>query len=403
MAAHRRRRNWAYHQRVEHCQCVVAHNRRPAQRAGVSQSVNPAGAAVISSDALIGTWSFLKGHDLSGLDLSAVNITSICHDTRAQILHIHTDSGVEGMCPRVDAPTARQIAALFAPLLIGQNPFERERLWQAMFHATAAKHITYVSLANVDIALWDLAGKALDLPVFRVIGGFRERFPAMLIGAITDSIESVIAEASAAAASGFNAYCDRFAGTVPETALMAQRLRAAVGPDMHLVHDGRHRYSASDAATVGRALQAHDYLYIKAPLATADLAALKALAATLDVPILDNAFGPAPVRAASQLVAAQAIDLVNISLPHCGGITGALKLARMAEAFGLMCEFETNDGCGGFARAQLMAATRNAYFHAVDNINGQSPRPDATHPLRVTAGYVTASTRPGLGMEARGG
>ena len=71
-----------------------------------------------------------------------MNITTVRHDTLAHTLHIHTDSGVEGMCPRIDAPTARQIVTLFTPLLIGQNPFERERLWQAMFHATAAKHIT---------------------------------------------------------------------------------------------------------------------------------------------------------------------------------------------------------------------------------------------------------------------
>lgn len=328
-----------------------------------------------------------------------MNITSVRHDTRAQTLHIQSDIGIEGVCPFVDAPTARQIVALFAPLLMGQNPFERERLWQAMFNATAAKHITYTSLANVDIALWDLAGKALGLPVFRIIGGFRERFPAMLVGTITDDLDQIIAEASAAAASGISAYCDRFAGTVPETVIMAERLRASVGPDMHLVHDGRRRYSASDAITVGRALQAQDYLYVKAPLAAADLVTLQTLAATLDVPVLDNAFGPAPVRAASQLVAAQAIDLVNISLPHCGGITGALKLARMAEAFGLMCEFEINDGCGGFARAQLMAATRNAYFFAVDGAAGQTPGSEMPHPLRATAGQVTVLGTPGLGFD----
>ena len=254
-----------------------------------------------------------------------------------------------------------------------------------------------MSLAAVDIALWDLAGKALSLPVFLVIGGFRERFPAMLVGALTNNIKAIVAEASAAAARGFIAYCDRFAGSVSETVLMAERLRASIGPDMHLVHDGRRRYSASDAAAVGRALQAHDYLYVKAPLATADLAASKALAALLDVPILDNAFGPAPVRSASQLVAAQAIDLVNISLLHNGGLTGALKLARMAESFGLMCEIESDDGCGGFACAQLMAALRNAYFFAVDRIDWQSPVL-ATQSLRVTAGAVDAPTRPGLGF-----
>ncbi len=327
-----------------------------------------------------------------------MNIAFIRHDTLAQTLHIHTDSGIAGVCPGVDAPTARQISALFAPLLIGQNPFEREQLWQAMFHATAAKHVPYGSLANVDIALWDLAGKALNLPVFRVIGGFRERFPAMRIGAITDSIEIVIAEASAAAASGFIAYRDRFVGDADSVATMAKRLRAAIGPDVHLAHDGQRRYNAAAALAVGRALQAHDYLYIKAPLAAADVSTLKTLAAALDLPILDNAFGPAPVRAASQLVAAQAIDLLNISLPHCGGITGALKLARMAEAFGLMCEFEADDGCGGFARAHLMAATRNAYFYAVDPLGWQAPRSAAAPSPQVAQGYVHAPAAAGLGF-----
>jgi len=295
-------------------------------------------------------------------------------------LRIITDTGAVGACALAVPERQRVVETAFRDVLIDADPFRRESLWQELMRCAGADATAHEAVAPVDAALWDLLGASLGLPVHRVIGGFREQVPYMALGAPSDSIDEIVVQAQDAAARGFTAFCDRFSGAPEEFDALASRIRAAVGADFVLAHDGRRRHRPTDALRIGRVLDAHDYFWFARPLAAPEPEALRSLAARLDTPLLDGAAGPDAFARAAHLVGSQAVDALHIDVRRCGGITGALKLARTAEAFGIHCAFESEDGCGGRAIARLLGAMRNAPFCL---INAHAPSITAADGMRV--------------------
>jgi L-alanine-DL-glutamate epimerase-like enolase superfamily enzyme len=188
----------------------------------------------------------------------------------------------------------------------------------------------------------------------------------MALGAPTVSIDVATAQMREAARVGFTAFCSRFVGSVEDGIALPERLRTVAGEDFVLALDGCRRHRTNDAQRIGRALDAHDFFWFIRPLDTPEPEAMRSLAARLDTPIVDGAAGPDAFAHAAHLVASQSVDVLHIDVRRCGGITGALKLARTAEAFGIHCAFEPDDSCGGRAIAHLLGAIRNAPFCLID-------------------------------------
>jgi L-alanine-DL-glutamate epimerase-like enolase superfamily enzyme len=325
-------------------------------------------------------------------------ITGIKVHQPVGLLRLITDTDHEGWCLGVDLNAAQQIQVLYRELLVGESPVERERLWWARRERTATDRPAPASWAYVDVALWDLIGKSLNLPLFRVIGGFRDRLPAVKCGQPLERSEAVIREALQAQEEGFLAYKGAYTGSVQGGVELARRVREAVGPDLYLMHNGRQRYDQTEALRLGRALQEQDYYWFEDPLPGADTLALKKLAATLDIPILGGPCLPA-LRSASQMVALQAIDMLKAGVPQSGGFTDVLKIARLAEAFGLHCELEPDGRMGGFVQAHLMGASANSYFFATARAGSQGQETLVRNPLQVEGGYLSVPKEAGLGMQ----
>jgi L-alanine-DL-glutamate epimerase-like enolase superfamily enzyme len=322
-----------------------------------------------------------------------MKITAFHYHELSGMLRIDSDGGARGACPLSAAHAASAIALAQSAGLTGADPFLRERLWQGM-QATQAPD---EALAGLDIALWDLAGNALGLPVYRVIGGFRADMPALWLGAPSADAQAIVAQVRKAVQLGYVAFCDRFTGPAAQMPAVAAALREATGSHTYLTHDSQRRYTHIEALAVGRALEAQDYHWFKSPLAAGDADGLRRLAAALDLPILDGVTGPSAQRGMSQLAATQAADQLAIQVWQCGGITGALKLARLAEAFGLHCEFQPSTMNGDeLVRAQLMAAVRNAQFFAIDhdlNVGRLHPA------VRFDDGRIHVPKAPGMGWD----
>lgn len=327
-----------------------------------------------------------------------IKITDIKIHQPVGLLRLIADTDLEGWCLGVDLGAAQQIQGLYRDLLVGESPVERERLWQAMRERTAPDCPAPPAWAYVDVALWDLAGKSLGLPVFRVIGGFRDRVPAVKVGQPRDQVEAVVDEALQAQEEGFPAYKDAYAGSVQGMVELARRVREAVGPDMYLAHDGRERYDQAQALRVGRALQEQDYHWFEDPLPGADTLGLQKLAAALDIPILGRPSPPA-LRSASQMAALQAVDMLKAGVPLSGGITDGIKIARLAEAFGLHYELAPDGRMGGFVHAHLMGATANSYFFATGRAGSQGQETILRNPLQVDQGTLSVPKEPGLGLQ----
>lgn len=298
--------------------------------------------------------------------------------------------------------------------LVGRPLADRERIWRDLRAAAAGSDPA--CLAGADLALWDLWSKALRLPMYRAIGGFRTRVPVCLAGeaagdAGAAAAEVAAAEAAAAERDGFRGY--RVAGAATAIGAKApaevrnrmreavRAVREAVAPDYPLLYRGAPA-GGLEALAIGRALDEAGYTWFEDPLPGADAEALRRLAADLDTAVLVTVSGSHAGRQAAGHLSRQSADLIRVRVPAAGGITEALKIARAAEAFGVNCEIDPDDGNGGFAAAGLMGALRNAMFLAWSpGERGDRARAAGGligAPLVVRDGHVTLSAEPGLGL-----
>ena len=300
-------------------------------------------------------------------------------------LRLCTDGPHQGFADGVHALEAQAIDEVYRPLILGTSVWERERIWLALRDAGRQAHLPPSTWGLVDIALWDLLGKAQGLPVFRAAGGFRDRVPVYRLGAGTT--DELAAQALAAKEKGLWGFKFGVGGRADPAAL-ALRLRQAVGDGFRLLCDGGRALDLEHALGLGRALDEIGAHWYEEPLAEGDVAALQKLADALDLPVVAGAFADGEPTAATRALSTRAVDRLRFVLPTAGGITDALKLLRGAEALGMNCEIDWRRGGSPHAAAHLLGAARNAELLAVD----------ADTPLPVQDGHALVPTEPGLGL-----
>jgi L-alanine-DL-glutamate epimerase-like enolase superfamily enzyme len=320
----------------------------------------------------------------------------------AAILRIQTADGIES--PGVLGSSwgreqlewdARTFKAQWGPELVGTNALDREYVWHKLWMARRYFHMPSTApLALIDELLWDLAGQKAGLPVHKLLGGFRDRVPAYLTETGM-SAEDTMASARRSVEQGFHGFKDHSILGVDANVDLARELRKIVGDDMVLMHDPVQQYTIDEAIKVGRELEKLDYLWIEEPLQESDIHGLKRLSDALDMHVLAlESVQGAPYLAVPYL-SAGAIDIVR----QTGlGITGQMKLANLAEMFGVSCH-------GG--NPHVVAAIRNDdwWEHAAwpptapDRVitAETSKLIRATH--RVEDGYMYVPQTPGLGRE----
>jgi L-alanine-DL-glutamate epimerase-like enolase superfamily enzyme len=177
------------------------------------------------------------------------------------LVTISTDEGVEGysMGRAVGgAPgiiLGQEIVSVAKPLLVGENPFDREKIWQKMWNLTTRVRLSIFALSCIDVALWDIAGKNLGKPVYELIGAYRDKIPAYASSGIHTSVEEYVEEVRHCQEKGYRAYKLHPFG-IPEKDLEACRaVRKTAGEEMVLMLDPTGAYDHRQALWVGRRLE----------------------------------------------------------------------------------------------------------------------------------------------------
>ena len=282
-------------------------------------------------------------------------------------VRIATDAGVSGEYVS-GAPGALEQIRMFAPFLIGKNALQRELFYnQAKY--ILRKH-DRIGIGPVDIALWDLAGKCHNAPVYQLLGGYRTKLPAYASTFHADrhpdglsSPERYADFAEQCKSMGYKAFkihpwgdpdIDREIETV-----LAVRKR--VGDSMALMLDPCFAYDTyGDALRVGRALDDEGYFWYEDPLKDGgvSLAAHRRLRAALKTPLLQGEHLHL-VEAHTDMGIADATDFWRADPDLDGGITGVIKIAHAAEGMGMDVELHA----AGPAHRHCMAAMRNSNFY----------------------------------------
>lgn len=296
--------------------------------------------------------------DAAAPPAAALRIREVAYDRKAGLLRLRTDAAT-GSGPVNLAGDGEAAESLGRAVLRNADAGQREAWWSELRRRGAPPPV----LAALDLALWDLLGQTWKLPVFRLLGGFRDRVPACRAGAIERSVERLVEAAGEARRQGYRAWRSRARLTLAETERMASRVRAAAGDDFVLIHDALGQFGFADALRAGRALEQAGYAWIENPLADSSAAARQRLCAALDLPVAARV----SLASAAPVLAEQSADLLIAQAPGETGFTGLVKLARLAEAFGVFCELGPAPPALKAAQAHLLGATRNAMFFCTES------------------------------------
>src|SRR6516162_712639 len=280
-------------------------------------------------------------------------LANIPEDTSAArpivIVRLDTDDGIEGIGVTfyggaITASLKRAVDDLGA-LTIGEDPLRVEAIVDKLRTAAGGSGpagMFTLALAAIDIALWDIRGKALNQPLWKLLGGARQRVPAYASGALRRylSLDEVVAAARRLKDKGFREMKTQLA--LPEPTTPAKevermvRVREAIGPDIKLMCDINQRWRVEQAVDIGRRVEdAGVGLFWLEDVTTADdFAGLARVTAALSTPVAGGEYvwGIVPFR---HMVERHSVDVVMIDLVRVGGITQWLKVAGMAEAFNL--------------------------------------------------------------------
>ena len=267
-------------------------------------------------------------------------------DTREFVtLELGTDQGLTGIgltfFGGALTPALKAAVDGLAGLLIGDDPMQTEAIAAKARRAAGGSGpggLFTLALSAIDIACWDLKGKALGRSVAALLGGLRERVPTYASGALMrpHPIDYLAKAGPRLRDMGFR-QMKMQCGSEPTVAASVERVRVmreAIGPDIDLMCDINQLWSVNQAIEVGRRVEPYHLFWLEDPTAHDDFAGLARIADNLVTPIAagEYHYGIVPFR---HMLEARSIDVVMIDLLRVGGITQWMKVAGMAEAFNL--------------------------------------------------------------------
>jgi L-alanine-DL-glutamate epimerase-like enolase superfamily enzyme len=342
------------------------------------------------------------------------------HDAVMRITKITTDEGAEGLAigghdSHSYAPTKEEIEGVVKPLLLGENPLDRAKLWNWMIrHRGFSEGL----LGNIDCALWDMLGKMAGVPIAKLLGGAREKVKAYAstwpnLGTpeeyATHAIQCKKRGYQAYKIHGYihwDPYRRQAAPAMPafpkEDVAICAAVREAVGDAMVLMLDPWGVYTYEESLYVGREIQKLGFYWLEHPMDERRIEPYRRLCRELDIAICSPEITTGSFYTRAEWVLQGASDIGRID-PNFGGITGCHKALGVYEAFGIPCELHV----GSFGNLQLLGSTLEEtceYFERgllrLDEEYDITPAYlKAPRDPMDDQGYIHLPQGPGLGVE----
>ena len=338
-------------------------------------------------------------------------------DRTLLLCRICTDDGNEGWGEAFGPALIHKVTIdkFYQPLLLGRSPFDSGVIWEALYNRLrdhGQKGLSIEAISAVDIALWDLKGKATGLPVWALLGGkSRDRLQPYATGLYrrggADEISKLAEEAASYAGRGFRGIKLKIGFGLEYDVKAVREVRAAIGDDIALMVDANHAYNASTAIQLGRLIEDYQITWFEEPVPPEDLAGYREVKAALSMPV---AGGEAEFTRYGfhDLLMARAVDILQPDCTVTGGISEFQKIVTLATihniqviphiwgsalalSAGLHCALALPDFPPRLYPEEVMLE-----FDQTANIF----RSDlALNPFRIEDGYVYAPTAPGLGVD----
>jgi L-alanine-DL-glutamate epimerase-like enolase superfamily enzyme len=327
---------------------------------------------------------------------------------RVVFVRVETDEGITGY--GVTGGTQRSASTALinremAPLIVGTSPLETERIWNELFHTLNPRAQTgawSTAMSAVDIALWDIKGKAFGQPVWRLLGGHSQRVEAYVtFGLLEYSREQLVEVARMLVGLGHDKLkmvvaVDGGRNTA-EDATRVRGVREAIGDSVELMVDANYRFDLTHARDLCRRLEPYHLTWFEEPVYGNDARLLAQLRHQTSIPLSAGQNEGHKWRHIELLVH-EAVDILQPNVCWVGGYTEGVKVAHMAQAFNVPI---ANGGGWPHHNMHLMGAVANGWrveFHYLMWMIGNAIFQDPPQP---EAGWVTLPDRPGLGLEPK--
>lgn len=328
--------------------------------------------------------------------------------SEALVVRVDTDEGLSGW-GETQAPIAPEvpltlIEKILGPALLGRSPLDTNTRYADMVETMRVRGhwggYQIDAVAGLDTALWDIRGKAADLPISRLLGGrYRETLPCYVSGLRKKQREARAEEAIEYRERGFAGVKPFLGSGLRADGEEIYALRDALGPDMQIMVDALWRYDHGSAVRLGRVCEEAGVSFFEAPMAPEDIRGHARLAADLDVAI---AVGE-PLRTRAQFIDWLSADAMDVCQPDVmrNGVTESWKIAMLAEAMNRPVAYHT--GCvtaiGMAATFHCAAAIPNFLVQEFQPVMYDIFNPWLKTPLSFLNGEILVPDGPGLGIE----
>jgi L-alanine-DL-glutamate epimerase-like enolase superfamily enzyme len=287
-------------------------------------------------------------------------------DGEGAVLRIGTDSGAEGvaLAPRRGVGTILRdiVDRVLRDELLGADALQREWLWHRVWELDRTEELPLYVLGLVDTALWDLAGRVADQPTWQLLGGFRRSIPAYASTVTFATLEEFLDVVAQCLEVGYGAIKLHAWGDARADARLCLAVREQVGPDVPLMYDGSAGFDLVDAVYLGDALAEAGYLWYEEPIREFSITAYKWLSERVRVPLCVAETSDGVHLNTADFIVSGAASFVRTSAELRGGITGAMRIAHLADAFRLRAEVH---GMGNYSQHLCMAIPNTTYYESL--------------------------------------
>jgi L-alanine-DL-glutamate epimerase-like enolase superfamily enzyme len=320
---------------------------------------------------------------------------------------ILTDEGITGIIPYGLSPYWLE---LLKPAVVGEDPMNVQKIWDRMYWRSfneGRKGAAIIAMSQIDIGLWDIIGKKLNTPVYKLLGGYRDKVPGYGSGGVLSlSKDQLVKEQMSWVEAGFKAVKMKVGRRDPrEDIERVKAVRQAIGNDIDLMVDANNGWSTSTAIQMAKRLERFDVRWLEEPVIAEDYDGYARVATSTEIPIAGGEseytkFG------FKELFVRKCIDICQADVGKVGGISEYMKIAAMAEAFNIaMCPHGL-----GLVSAHCVAATLNGMIVEFFDGNrlpnntlrkfqedtGHRFMPYSIHPIK---GWINLPKVPGLGLD----
>jgi D-arabinonate dehydratase len=318
------------------------------------------------------------------------------------LLKIETDAGVTGLGLGAGHPIVTAAVEHFTPQLIGQDPLNVERIWHNLWvpKLVGRRGLTTRAISAIDIALWDLRAKVAGMPLYKLLGGYRDRVETYIAGGYYEAgkgLDELAQEMRDNVAMGARAIKMKVGAlSIREDAQRVQTVREAIGPDVKLMVDANCAYKLYEAIQFAKRIEEFDPFWFEEPISPDDYEGHRRLGEATVIPLAtgENEYTRYGFR---DLIAQRTVPILNADAIICGGITEFMKIAHLAQAY----DIDLAPHGPQEIHVHLVAALRNGlilefYRDTVDPMWGQVYH----HTLRLNDdGTVSPPDVPGIGID----